>query len=265
MNQFFYIKGRKKILTDAGIIELKTKYSEGYSQIKIAKMFNVSEDTVRRWMKENNINIRKRKYNVNEQYFSDIDSPEKAYWLGFLSADGYVHQERGQLTIELQESDREHLEKFRKAIQCSAPIIEIYCGKNKEFLHYRFSVKCRKMIQDLEQYNIVQKKSLIFYPKNIPKELFKYWLIGYIDGDGCIFQARKRLKISITGTLKTLQIIKDYFQSNNVIRLEHRCKNTYCFTLEVDKSEKFLINETKYYQLDFPLERKKAIVASFIQ
>ena len=58
-------------------------------------MFDVSEDTVRRWMKENNINIRKRKYNVNEQYFSDIDSPEKAYWLGFLSADGYVHQERG--------------------------------------------------------------------------------------------------------------------------------------------------------------------------
>ena len=40
--------------------------------------------------------------------------------------------------------------------------------------------------------------------------------------------------------------------------------NTYNFTLEVDKSENYLLNDIKYCQLDFALDRKKAIVASFI-
>ena len=29
-------------------------------------------------------------YNYNEKYFETIDSEHKAYWLGFLYADGYV-------------------------------------------------------------------------------------------------------------------------------------------------------------------------------
>ena len=70
---------------------LKEKYSEGNSQVKIAKEMGVSEDTIRKWMKENNIEVRKRKYNINERYFKIIDSSEKAYWTGFLSADVYVH------------------------------------------------------------------------------------------------------------------------------------------------------------------------------
>lgn len=60
-------------------------------------------------MRELGIEIRKRKYILNENYFESITTPEQAYWLGFLSADGYVNTAQGELELELQEQDQEHL------------------------------------------------------------------------------------------------------------------------------------------------------------
>lgn len=224
----------------------------------------MSEDIVRRWMRENNISTRTRKYALDENYFENINSPECAYWVGFLSADGYVSG-RGELVLELQERDYGHVEKFKKAINSSAPIRIIKCGEFKQFIHYRIYIRSKKMVVDLNNYNIVPNKSLIFIPKNIPEDLFKYWIIGYMDGNGCILLAKGRIKISFTGTYETLSIIKSFFQSNNQIRKEHRCENnTYSFTLEVAKSEHFLF-EINYKNLPFGLERKKSIIAPFVQ
>ena len=264
MDSLYNIQGRKYLLTSNGLNKLKELYKAGNSQIKIANIFNVSEDTIRKWMKENNISIRNRKYKIDEKYFLNLDTPEKAYWIGFLSADGYVTDLRGEIQLELQKSDREHLIKFEKAISCNAPIKEIYCGEHKEFLHYRFYIRCINMVRTLNYYGITQNKSLNFYPRNIPKELIKYWILGYIDGDGCIFQAKNRIKISFTGTEKTLNFIKKYFKSNNIITLEHRCNNTYRFTLEVNISEKFL-KDIRYNELPFVLKRKQMRYCSFIQ
>ena len=34
--------------------------------------------------------LNRRKYNVNDSYFEKIDTEHKAYWLGFIYADGYI-------------------------------------------------------------------------------------------------------------------------------------------------------------------------------
>lgn len=264
-NEVLYnVVNRKFILTDFGLKQLVQDYGLGYSQQKIAKKFNVGEDTIRRWMKENNISTRKRKWNIQEDYFDLIDSPEKAYWLGFLGADGYVHQERGEIQFELQESDKSQVQKLADALSCNKPLLEIN-GQfhDKSYTHWRFVIKCRHMVDTLQKYGITQRKSLTFYPKNIPQSLFDYWIIGYMDGDGCIFDTKGRIKISFTGTMTTLTMIKDHFHSSNAIRLEHNCKNTYKFTLEVDKSENFL-KSIKYDTLPFVLERKQKHYCSII-
>lgn len=67
---------RKYILTEMGLATLMQDYGLGYTQIKIAKKFGVSEDVIRIWMKENNIPTRKRKYAINENYFSQLATPE---------------------------------------------------------------------------------------------------------------------------------------------------------------------------------------------
>lgn len=262
-NSLYTVQKRKYVLTDIGLVQLVQDYNLGYSQQKIAKKFGVSEDTVRIWMKENQIPTRKRKYSINETYFDVLIAPEQAYWLGFLSADGYVHNERGEIQLQLQGADQNHVQKFADTIGSNKPLMKILCGDEQQYTAYRFVIRCRHMVDTLQKYNIVQAKSLSFYPINIPDNLFKYWILGYMDGDGCIFQTKNRIKISFTGTEKTLSMIKNALNSTNVITKEHRCENTYKFTLEVDKSEAFL-KEMKYNELPYVLERKKQRYCSFI-
>jgi hypothetical protein len=41
----------------------------------------------------------KQKYKINEDFFQEIDTEEKAYWLGFLYADGYIHVRSHQVKL----------------------------------------------------------------------------------------------------------------------------------------------------------------------
>ena len=54
------------------------------------------------------------KHNLNKEYFKNIDTEEKAYWLGFIYADGYIikSEKNYELGIELNYKDVEHLNKF---------------------------------------------------------------------------------------------------------------------------------------------------------
>ena len=64
------------------------------------------------------------KYTYNKDFFEVIDTEEKAYWLGFIFADGYVNQSKNELGgcinnelgIELSVKDIDHLKKFNKSL-----------------------------------------------------------------------------------------------------------------------------------------------------
>lgn len=45
------------------------------------------------------------KYKFNESIFKNIDSKEKAYWHGFLSADGFINSNLNMLGVELSIKD----------------------------------------------------------------------------------------------------------------------------------------------------------------
>ena len=66
---------------------------------------------------------RPRKYNFNQDYFENIDTDEKAYWLGFFFADGCItinkkgdNKQYSQYKVQLTSIDREIIENFSKAI-----------------------------------------------------------------------------------------------------------------------------------------------------
>jgi len=50
----------------------------------------------------------KLKYSTNQILMNNIDTEEKAYWLGFFYADAYNKESTGQIIIELQERDKDH-------------------------------------------------------------------------------------------------------------------------------------------------------------
>ena len=230
----------------------------------IAKELGYSRDTI---SKEAKILMGegfdfKRKSYVNLNYFENIDTPEKAYWLGFLAADGYIVG--NELNIQLQKQDKKHLQKFSDSINGNLTIRDINGKNNFEttYSHYRVSIKSNKMVEDLSKYGIVPKKSLILTAPPISSNLYGYWIIGYMDGDGCVSKNKKKIRISFTGTKEVLEFIKTYLNSNAVISLEHRCENTYKIQLENQISLDFL-TQINYINLPFVLERKKEIVSLY--
>lgn len=70
-----------------------------------------------------------RQYKLNNQYFDNINTEEKAYWLGFLWADGSIHKtnprskHQNRLTIVQKKSEIKHIQKFNKAISSSEPAL----------------------------------------------------------------------------------------------------------------------------------------------
>ncbi len=52
-------------------------------------------------------------YNINENVFDNIDTEEKAYWLGFLYADGYVTYKNYTIGLGVALKDIDHLRKFK--------------------------------------------------------------------------------------------------------------------------------------------------------
>lgn len=125
----------------------------------------------------------KRTYKVNENYFEKIDTPEKAYVLGFFYADGYNNQKIGVLEFVQIKERLDILEQIRKQLSCNYNIKEYTSGK------CTLNICSKKMSSDIANAGAVQNKSdLLEFPSEqiISKELIPHFIRGYFDGDGCI-------------------------------------------------------------------------------
>lgn len=132
------------------------------------------------------------KYYYNEDYFKKIDTAEKAYWLGFLYADGcitrfYRNEKLKSMSLEitLQDSDCGHLEKFKNALESNVPIQ--HKTINNKYKSDRIVINCTSMCRDLIKLGCTPEKSLTLeFPnqKILPDEYLRDFIRGYFDGDG---------------------------------------------------------------------------------
>lgn len=152
------------------------------SQREIARRLNVGKTTVNRWAKD--LGFYFRKHTVNDNYFKNL-SPDMAYILGYVSADGSVAWDvfKGYygLTITAAEKDKNHLEKTRLIMKSTKPLL--YSGPTKS---YRLIVNNKQICKDLMKFGIVPRKSLIIKFPDLPKLYLKDFIRGYIDGDGSL-------------------------------------------------------------------------------
>lgn len=168
-------------------------YKNGDSIQQIAKQIHKSTNYVYRIIKGYGIidsDRTNRKYFFDEDIFDIIDTEEKAYWLGFLYADGCVNSITNEIELSLQASDRNMLEKFVNFFQASPsiPIKEkIITINDKTFDVCKVSIFSKKIKKDLVKHGCCPNKSLILsFPKTIPDNLMNHFLRGILDGDGCI-------------------------------------------------------------------------------
>jgi hypothetical protein len=89
------------------------------SQKEIGEIFNISQSQVGNILKKAGIKLPKSRLNMSKlaldiDYFKTIDTPEKAYWLGFICADGCIYKDGGKLTIMVK--DREICENLKRLL-----------------------------------------------------------------------------------------------------------------------------------------------------
>lgn len=150
--------------------------------------------------------------NFNSDYFKYIDCPAKAYWLGFLYADGWVvydEQRRNyECSIQLQSGDLAILQDLNNRLG-GIHRIEFRHKESKILDNseisitdsYTLRIFSREIVKDLIKHNILPNKTQSPIYPTVNKELFFDFLRGYIDGDGCIYYNSKRnaLAVHITG------------------------------------------------------------------
>lgn len=231
--------GKREIWTEKEIIFLKNNYlTMSYAQI--ANELNRSVSSVAskirklKLFKDNKSQIR---YSYNKNYFKSIDTYDKAYWLGFISADGCIADHgKGtyRLKITLQNDDYNHLVKFNRALNSNVPI------KNKEvkynnkiFCVSELVINCSSMCKDLMNYGIMPNKSLSIDLPKIDDKFFIAYLRGLFDGDGTYYLGKRetgtyRYSVElVSGSIVLLEKIVDILKSRyNIVSNIYKARDT---------------------------------------
>ena len=259
----------EKIKRNEEIIQL---YQTGMSFRQVAKRMGVGHTTVEyvihTFIKKTPIQysidvdnknslIRHRKYDFDTNFFEKIDTQEKAYWLGFLYADGCItHKE---VRLELQAKDLLHLKKFLTAINAFTKEPRY----RKETNSYLIYLNSKKMINDLIELGCMQRKTfLIQFPTEdqVPDVFIRHFMRGYFDGDGCIYVRKNNSGVnlfSVTGTETFIDSYKIKIEKKNNVKLRQTASKE-IKTLELGGNNQIKkIYEFLYRDATIYLNRKK--------
>lgn len=234
-----YGAGSKIIWTQDQITYVIENYLQYHNTKDLAVKFKVSTDAIRRLLKKNNIkllssqDLGKIKRPRNSDYFSEINSFDKAYWLGFLYADGYNNEKNNLIRINLQESDKEHLRKFLKALNA-----ENFQIKAQSSICY-INICDKKLSEDLAKQGCYQRKSYtLTFPKNLDKKFYSHFIRGYFDGDGSLYYSirnnHKYFGFHILGTFDMVSNIRNILNKDK-LALEKKSEALYSFNISGNK------------------------------
>jgi hypothetical protein len=245
----------------------KTKVVESYLRLKnihkVAKEFNVSLSPIKRTLKESGVEITNRRYVVNESYFDDIDNEEKAYWLGFLYADGYIRERKSgdSLEVKLSVKDKDHLSLFRKCIG-SNHLIKKSQSKVKykdristsDMVH--LAMYSTRLVESIKNQGVYSRKTFTIKKPEIQKELIQHFIRGYFDGDGSFSFNPNNYSIKtqiVTASDEFKKFIIDELEGNDItIKLYSQIKLQIQNKMDNNKFYHYIYDEAKIY-----LKRKK--------
>lgn len=219
--------------------------------------------------------VRPDKYFYNKDFFEKIDTEEKAYWLGFLYADGYVAlksaNRNAEVGIEIASKDIQHLRKFNKSLQGN---VEVHERKRTGVIKptnsiVSFRLYSKKMVLDLIKHGCVQNKTFIIRFPDISQKLKWAFVRGYFDGDGSVYRdiGRKFIGFNFTsGSKGFLEDLRNFLYKEGIyayLSVENRKDNRF---KETHKSYKLLITgmnnaycfgQKLYKDANIFLDRKK--------
>lgn len=168
-----------------------------------------------------------KNYKANFNYFDVINTPNKAYWLGFLFADGYIAKrirktnagnERIEynLKFSVKDSDDEILIKLVKDLESNYPI-HYYDVKSSlgDMREARLFITNKYMVEKLyNEYGIVPNRTSIQkIVEHLPENLYRYFILGLFDGDGSfsfyyIYETHRKMLLRFGGSEEVLRFVE---------------------------------------------------------
>jgi len=239
------------------VLKLYNEHKSTYIVADILKLKNANQVT--RILKANGIQLIARKYFIDENYFETIDTEDKAYWLGFLAADGTIRLRHGgaekkkrgsSIVLKLAIKDEHHLKKFAKVFGGDSRITyqRDYTTTRKGEESYsdncRVSINSNKLVEDIMNKGVIPRKSFTLDKPNIDPIWYSHFIRGYFDGNGSVgFKTKEgkrsnrdlvidRLHLSIATVAEDFKVwFIEHFRSLDIDfvtigKYDMGCKNT---------------------------------------
>lgn len=170
--------------------------NQGKNRKEITEILHVSLRSVTNYQKATGVfpASNKRKARLDEEFFSTIDSEEKAYILGFLFADGYLESNERVVTLNVSKKDIDVIYKIKDSMHCEN---EIRQSSTKNCV--RLYMASIKLVSDLKKLGFDRNKSLTISFPDISDGLIRHFIRGFFDGDGHV---GKRQCVLVIGSEK---------------------------------------------------------------
>lgn len=210
---------RKSKVSESDVDIMIDMYEQGYSAAAICKVLPYTPHTIINHLRDKDIPIRSKagyKKPFDEHFFKTIDSEEKAYFLGFLMADGCIIERKCSqpcIAMQLKSNDEYILKSFKEALHSDNKI-----GRNLKRNHSQFKIHSSIMAKELSVYGVVPRKTGYekFPEDKIPHKYIKDFIRGFFDGDGWFTltsskgKPNRRISLGFTGNFDMLNHIKQF-------------------------------------------------------
>lgn len=186
---------------------------------------------------------------LNEDYFDNINSQDKAYFTGFICADGCIYKPKNEnkqsiLRICIHKQDIKLLELLRQYLGTNK---KIGTDKNK---YVSLEISSDQIINAFEKIGISERKTWGNTIPNIDYKLMPAFIRGYLDGDGSIGLENNKnsdVRISFAGYYKNLEKIQSFLLSKNIFSNFTIDKRKYTTTETGDFGSLIITNRTGKY------------------
>lgn len=194
------------------INEIVSLYQSGYTPVQIAEKFYCNICNITRRLKKAGITVnrdyskgrynRVNRYKFDEDYFNEINTSEKAYFLGLMFSDGSVFDSG----IYIKMKDEDILLKFKKALQAEQPVKKVYYGGYEAYIIQIYS---KRLSNSLSLLGCTKNKTRTIRFPDIPKELHSHFIRGFFDGDGSLILNKELGKTQFNITSASKQFLED--------------------------------------------------------
>lgn len=209
--------------TDSEEAEIGKLYQSGISARAIARAYvlshhiSITSALKRQGIKQRSAPERNRLYGLDPHVFDVIDTEEKAYWWGFIYADGHVNKRT--VIVSLKVTDDDQLDKLRSFIKSESPIHYKLgnCGNGNRYAQCHIEFTDRHLAKRLRELGVVSRRPHFNRVlANLPGHLACHWIRGYFDGDGSISEIsdRKQPAIKIVGQMELVEWIRLVLHKN---------------------------------------------------